>query len=337
MKVSYSIYLVIIIHIFTYSACAQEIALLSPGLTNSFLYNPSLAGGTYKTSGTMFLANRYSHTQIPGHPRSAVLSASMPLSGNKIGIGSNIFIEKINVFQTIYFSSAFAYNLRFDEYKCFSFGLSADVYYTDINLSEVNYNQQEIVDPELVSYSDGKYRLEFSFGLNYNSEKLSFGSTINSISRMFENKTNSSGSSFYSAYIKYSIPVMLDRDLLEPMVTYRQLPYSKPIGNAGFYYSHKYKNEMKRTNAGFFIGGIFLGTGLQFSVIAGFKVLKRVQLSYSYETSGKYHAYLGPSHEISLMANIIDQNPLEVYNEYLNWKDKKLRLKRNLSRKNKTF
>ncbi|MBN1414870.1 MAG: PorP/SprF family type IX secretion system membrane protein [Bacteroidales bacterium] len=307
---------------------SQEMPVLSPGFTNSFLYNPALAAGTYKTTGTVLLVHKSTFTQVAGHPVSTVLSASLPLKNHKIGLGANLFHEKINVFQTTYFSPAFAYSLNFNKYKTLAFGLSTDLYYTDIDLRKVNYDRAEINDPELSGYSDGKYYLDFSLGINYYSRIISFGATVNRVVQLFKNNC------YYSAYARLSLPVAQERDVIEPLLTYRQLPFSRPVGNLGLTYSYKNINRFGFRTDGLITGGVFVSTNMQLGFMAGFKVLKRVQLTYNYETSGKYQHYVGPSHEISLVLNIIDLSPMEWYNEYLKWYRHKNRIGKRLFKTN---
>ncbi|MBN2610398.1 MAG: PorP/SprF family type IX secretion system membrane protein [Bacteroidales bacterium] len=313
------------------SAYNQELPLLSPYYTNSFLYNPSLAGGAFNTTGSFFIANRKNFVHVAGHPVSNILSAHVPLKKNKCGIGGKILLNNTNVFQTVYSSVAFAYHIPFDHFKSLSFGLSSDLYHMGIDMSTVNVADRHIIDPNILKYSNGEWLLNFSTGFNFQTERLSVGGTINSLRNSYKPFDDGKMYSLYSAYLKYTIPVFLRRDILQPMVVYRQLPFSNPIGNAGIFYSYKSKNSLDRINDGFLLGGVFISTNFQISMMAGINILKRLQLTYNYETSGSYQGYIGASHEIALTYNIIELSKSDWSNEYLTWYEKKLKLKRFLS------
>jgi type IX secretion system PorP/SprF family membrane protein len=319
---------IIFLSVICNSLFAQELPLLNPGYANSFLYNPSLAGGSFNTNGSFFIANKNSFVDINGHPASGILSAHMPIKKYSCGIGSNIFFNSTNVFQTFYSSIAFAYHIVLDRDKSLSFGLSADLYHIGVDMSEVNITNNNLPDPNIFKYSGGKWLLNFSSGFNFQTNLFTLGGTVNNLRSSIVSKTNTAMSSYYSAYLKFSIPAFLNRDIIQPMIIYRQLPFSNPVGNAGLFYSYKSKNSIDRFNDGYLLGGVFLNTNLQVSILAGFKILKRMQLTYNYESSGQYQGYIGASHEIMIIYNIIELSPSDRSNEYLTWYGKKLKLKR---------
>jgi len=311
---------------------SQELPLLSPGFTNSFIYNPSLAGGPFNTKGSFFIANKNSFIGVEGHPVSTILSAHIPVKKYNCSVGANFFFNRTNVFQTLYSSVAFAYHIVLDRDKSLSLGLSSDIYHIGADMSKVKVGNNTISDPNIVKYSEGKLFLNFSSGINYQTELFSIGGSVNNLKNSIVSKTNATMFSYYSAYLKFSIPVYANRDIIQPMITYRQLPFADPVGNAGFFYSYISKNSLDRFKDGYLLGGVFLNTNLQVSFLAGFKILKRVQLTYNYELSGQYQSYVGSSHELTLQYNIIELSPSDWSNEYHTWYGKKLKLKRFIAR-----
>lgn len=311
---------------------SQELPVLSPIHTSSFLYNPSLAGGMFNTTGSFFVSHKSSFSGVPGNPVSNVFSGHAPVSKFNIGLGGNLFIDKANVVQTIYSSVAFSYHLVLDHYQSISFGVSTDLYHLGVDMQSINVVNNDRVDPNILKYNDGELKLDFSFGLNYQTEFLALGGTANRL-RQFPAFTKGSDFSncYYSAYVKGIIPTAMQRDRFEPMITYRQLPYTSPIANLGFIYSYKSRNTVDKIEDGYITGGTFIGSGGQISAMLGIKLIKRIHLLYCYESSGKYQKYIGPSHELTLTYDIIVLNKIDRNSEYLIWGTRKTKLKRKLS------
>ncbi|MBN1184099.1 MAG: PorP/SprF family type IX secretion system membrane protein [Bacteroidales bacterium] len=323
---------IVFIFLSVFSNCniGQEIPLLSPVYSNSFLYNPALAGGAFNTNGSFFVSNHRSFVNVNGHPVSNIFGAHMPIKKYNCGIGGNVFINRTNFLQTEYSSVAFAYHISFEKNKSLSFGLSSDLYHVGVDLEKVTNNNEILNDPDILKYMNGSWLINFSSGVNYQTEWYSVGGTMNNTRNVITSLSNNKMNSYYSAYFTCFIPVCLNRDIIQPMVIYRQLPYSSPLGNLGLLYSYKSKNSLDRFYDGYTMGGFFVNTNLQMSFLAGFKVAKRLQLTYNYESSGRYHRYIGASHEVTLIYNIIELSFSDRNNEYLTWYGRKLKLKRNL-------
>ena len=304
-----------------FSIC-QELPLLSHSTVNSFLYNPSLAGSDFDSKGTIYLVHKHSFSSIGGHPVLSMISGNIPVNDFHIGIGGNIFYEKVNVLQTIYGSAAFSYHLLVDRYKRLSLGLSADMYYMGLNHDDLKLYNESLYDPIINEYENGKMRLDFSAGFNYQTERLAIGGTINSL-RATIITSESEYSNYHSAYIKYSIPVFYQRDLIEPMITYRSIPFSTPQGSFGLYYSYKKQNTLGSLKDGYLIVGASISTNLSAGMTAGIRLLKRTKLFYNFESAGKYHKYLGYSNEITLRFDNVNLNYIEQGREYHKWNQRR--------------
>src|SRR5690349_4335796 len=84
---------------------AQDIPLFSQKLTNSFMYNPALAGHTF---GSATLSYRQNYAKVNGSPTNYFLSVHAPIANHKAGIGGNFYQEDVTFIRNTYASAAFA-------------------------------------------------------------------------------------------------------------------------------------------------------------------------------------------------------------------------------------
>ena len=87
---------------------AQDIPLYSQKLTNSFIYNPALAGHTF---GSITFSHRKNFTGVNGSPTNNFFSFHTPIKNHKLGVGGNLYTEQVGINNNIYASGAFAYHL----------------------------------------------------------------------------------------------------------------------------------------------------------------------------------------------------------------------------------
>src|SRR5690348_15048550 len=105
-------YLVIgIILLMNITGYAQDIPLFSQKLTNSFMYNPAVAGHNF---GSATFSYRKNYAQVNGAPVNYFLSVHSPVANHKVGIGANLYQEEVTFLKNTYASLAFAYHIRFD-------------------------------------------------------------------------------------------------------------------------------------------------------------------------------------------------------------------------------
>jgi type IX secretion system PorP/SprF family membrane protein len=287
---------------------------------NSFLYNPSLAGADMDSKGSVMLVRQECMRAITGHPKLTLLSGNMPLKNYRIGIGGNLLLEQVNFVQQIRANVDFSYHLIFDHIRRLSFGLSTDLTYLTVNKSEVISMDPTLVDPVLLEYEDGKAYLDFSYGMNYHSQVIACGATLNNI-RAMTTKTdmNPSQSGYYSGYLMFFIPVNFHRDMLEPIATIQKLPLSKPIASFGLSYAYRKINTLGKTKDGFITGGLSFDTNLSFGLSLNLQLLKRCRLGYNYQAPGKYFNLLGASHEIVIRFDYLNLTYTQKTDEYYKW------------------
>src|SRR6185295_17642627 len=92
---------------------AQDIPLFSQKLTNSFIYNPAVAGHTF---GSATFSYRSNYSGVQDGPKDYLLSLHTPFANGRFGTGFNVFQENVGVISNTYYSGAFAYHLYFNKF-----------------------------------------------------------------------------------------------------------------------------------------------------------------------------------------------------------------------------
>lgn len=263
---------------------AQDIPLFSQKLTNSFIYNPALAGHTY---GSITFSHRKNFANVNGSATSNFFSIHTPIKNHKMGIGANFFTEQVNVFKNIYASGAYAYHLTLGGSNTLSMGVSAEYNSIGFDVGKLNFDSS-IEDALLANETS----IDFSFGMNYSHKYFKGGVAVNRLATNLE-LTNKAGilSNFYSGYVAGMIPIRSGLDLLEPTFTFRKFSDVNDAWDAGLYYTY---NNMILVGGSWRKGDILSLTG-------GFQINKKLLLGYSYEfVNNNLGNDLGATSELTL-------------------------------------
>src|ERR1041384_8290761 len=102
MKKLYTLFLLFLI---VRAAQGQDIPLFTQKLTNSFIYNPAVAGHNV---GSLTYSYRMSYAGVANAPKSHFISFHTPLAGHRVGFGVNAYQEDINFIKNTYLSAAFS-------------------------------------------------------------------------------------------------------------------------------------------------------------------------------------------------------------------------------------
>ncbi len=314
---------------------AQDLPLVNPSLTNSFFYNPSLAGSLSSSLGLVSVIHRESFRNVSGHPVCDIVGLHIPISNYRFGIGANLYIDRVNAAKTTYGSFSYAYHIPFDRYKKLSLGVSGSLSQIRLDYSKVQVLDKSEYDRLINKYVDRKFKVDFSLGVNYQAERLMVGGTINNLasSGIFHKKENTALFNYFSAFIKYNILLFHKSDQFEPYIAYRQLPLSPPQGDIGFHYSYRRHNSILQVNDTYFTGGFAVGTNLNTIFSLGVNLRNRIRLMYSYEISGRYNWDIGSTNEIILQYNFLNLTYPEWHTDYLRWDNLKHHLRWKLREK----
>jgi type IX secretion system PorP/SprF family membrane protein len=273
----------------------QDVPVYSQKLTNSFLYNPSVAGNTL---GSATLSYRQQWGSVEGSPRTVFFSIHTPFAKHRFGTGFNVYQEKSGVNENLFASGAFAYHLRFTDNNMISAGVSVEYVNT-----KVNYNAVDVIDSNddlLIGNQPNANSVDFSFGLNYSSKYLKLGASANRLGSLVGiSDSTSQFSQFYSAFANLTLPVAGDRDAIEPIVYFRKFANGTHQIDGGLYYT--YKNVVT-------LGGSYR-TGGTIGITAALRISKNLLLGYSREMlSGDFSKNLGASNEFTLRLDFRDHN-----------------------------
>lgn len=278
---------------FTLSVQAQELPDLNQRLTRSIVYNPSLAG---LNSGNISYVYRSYWDNVEGAPQLNLISAQVPVAQYRVGIGLNYYNDKVNILNYNYFSASFAYRFFIGE-NSLSLGLSGEY---SVNKIDPDLVISPDLDPLISDLSENPQRdFDFNFGLHYESKYFSIGGSANRLKSLIQDSTTGiAPPNYYTGYLEGTIPMSGTRDLLQPVISYRQNSQSNnAVGqlDLGIYYHY---NEV--IHAGF-----SYGINNNFGAQVGFSV-EGAMLNYTYSNNfGQTLKGLGDSHEIWIGFNFM--------------------------------
>jgi type IX secretion system PorP/SprF family membrane protein len=276
------------------TALAQDIPLFTQKLTNSFLYNPSVAGNTFG-SGT--LSYRKLWSAVGDAPTTSFASIHTPFAQHRFGIGLNYYQDQIKFNNSIYVSGAFAHHIKITDTRALSLGVSAEY-----NNQRLDFNEADVIDtddPRLMG-GDTRSHVDFSFGASYRTKYMNFGGSANRLTSMAgTDDSTTTFPAYYTGNVQFLLPLAGDRDLLEPIVTYRSNIQGRPQVDAGLYYTY---NDFAT------LGGSYR-TGGTVNLTLGLKLNKRILVGISRDMLvGDISKGVGASYEITLRFDFRDES-----------------------------
>ena len=282
--------------IWGWSVQAQDVPIFTQKLTNSFFYNPAVAGHTY---GSMTFSHRQTFDNLIANN---FVSFHTPLANHRLGAGASVFTDKFSFVQRTYASAAMAYHINFSSYNNLSFGLSAD--YTGINFdfNEINFDSGS--DDPIFGQLQNDTGLDFSFGMHYQHQYFKLGIAANRlVQNWFNNEDNILFDGFYSVMGSGLIPFADRRDVLEPTFNYVSSA-TNSLWNAGLYYTY---------DDAVMLGGAYRQNDI-ISMTASVKLAKKIMLGYTHEISNG-NVNLGSTSEIALRFDFSNYNYQERFKE----------------------
>jgi len=285
--------LILLIITESYLAAGQDIPLFSQKLTNSFIYNPAMAGHTF---GSVTYAYRQNYSNVTGAPKNNFISMHAPFAKHKMGAGLNLFQEDVNFIRNTYASVAGAYHLHFNRYNILSVGVSGE--YNTTRLNGTSNTTSFEPDPVLTQLQTGSPTYDFSFGTNYQTKYLKVGFALNRLSTSWIKKESSNLSNYFSGYVSGMIPVRGGDDLLEPYVAFRKFSETNDTYDLGLYYTY---NNKIMAGAAVRRGSVVNGT-------LGFKFSNKFLVGYSREMiMSSLGGFVGAANEITLRLDFNDE------------------------------
>ena len=305
-----------LLFIIPFAAQSQDLPLYNQKLTNSFVYNPSVAGNG---KGSFTFSNRTFWNGVPGAPRTNLISAHVPFSQHQFGAGFNIIQERIGVSENLYLMGAFAYHLDLNDQLVLSLGLSTE--FTNLSFNSTRFDPQDASDA-LLNNPENRSSLDFSFGTSIKHELFEIGFSSNRLATALSIADLSTQiSQFYTVYALAKLP-LTDRHKIEPTFAYRKLSTESSQWEAGAYYSFR---DAITVGASYRAGGII-------SPALGLLIRDRLLVGYSFEMFGSgVQKEIGGTNEITLRWDFMDntfyknsKNSTSIMRESLAFKRKTL-------------
>jgi type IX secretion system PorP/SprF family membrane protein len=281
---------------------AQDVPLFTQKLSNSFLYNPSVAGNTF---GSLTFSHRKLWSGVQDSPNTNLLSAHTPFAKHNMGTGVNFYSDNVGITQNMYASAAFAYHIKITDERMFSMGISGE--YGSLRINPSKADVVDINDPMLTDIVR-RNNVDFSFGLSYKSKYATLGVSANKLGSMFNlGDTIFQFPAFYSGFLTFQLPIG-DKHLIEPVVNVRSFLNSTVQIDGGLYYAI---HDRILLGVSYRTGGVASGT-------VGVKLAKRLLLGYSYDMfTSDVRKSIGGSNEITIRMDFRDER------FYLNTKNAK--------------
>jgi|GEM_PF-797342 len=290
---------------------AQDIPLFSQKLTNSFIYNPAMAGHTF---GSATFSYRYNYSGVQDGPKDYLLSLHAPFANARFGVGFNVFQEEVGIIKNTYYSGAFAYHIHFNKFTSISMGVSGE--YNKLSLNGIN-EAYIASDPLVIRGLNGQP--DFSTGWMFQNRFVKIGFAINRLSSTWlQSKENKTLTNFYSGSVQGQIPLRGGDDILEPYVAFQKFSGSNNTINAGLYYT--FNNLILLGAAGRMVTATNLSgtaTGSPTTLVnftLGYHLSKYLMVGYSRENIlGAVGGFVGASNEITLRYDFSDQTYKEKF------------------------
>ncbi|MBI3218318.1 MAG: type IX secretion system membrane protein PorP/SprF [Bacteroidetes bacterium] len=274
----------------------QDIPLFSQKLTNSFMYNPALAGHTY---GSITTSYRTNYSGVSDAPKNYFISVHSPFGGHRFGAGANVYQEEVSILKNTYYAGAFAYHLYFNKFNSLSMGIGAEFNQLRFNITGADASYIE-TDPTYIRYKNTSGKPDFSFGLMYQNRFIKAGVAANRLATAWLEPTDKKVlSNYYTGFVQGQIPFRDGQDVLEPYFAFRKFSETNDTYDVGLYYT--YDNKI---TAG---GATRAGNVLNFTLAYRFN--KYLMVGYSREMiTTPVGGFVGSSNEFTLRYDFNDQN-----------------------------
>jgi type IX secretion system PorP/SprF family membrane protein len=282
---------------------AQENERYTQYLYNPTSINPAFAGARGVTS--FFSSYRTQWVDVPGAPKTMMLSAQGVTKNENIGLGLSVLTDKIGPSEQSAIAMDFSYALRLNQKYKLAFGLKASA-----NLLNVDFTKLYLKDgtePTFENNIDNKFSPNVGFGFLLSSDNTSFGVSIpNLLETKFYDKYTSNTSN--SSIAKENLNVYLTADHLfelSPDLLFKPGLLVKVVKDGSL-------QTYASTN--FLIKEVFtIGMAYRFggtiSNLAGFQVNDRMFIGYGYDLeTRKMRNYNTASHELFIRFDLFPKN-----------------------------
>jgi len=166
-------YIIIILLIILASkdAEAQQEAMYSQYMFNSLAINPAYAGSRNVTSATALFRKQW--VGIEGAPETLTFTIDAPTRNKKVGLGLQVFSDRLGITKTNGAFGSYAYRIRFDR-GTLAFGLQAGASQYRADFTSVALNTGNSVDLAF-QQNVNKVLVNLGTGIYYNTDRFYVG------------------------------------------------------------------------------------------------------------------------------------------------------------------
>lgn len=150
---------------------AQQEAMYSQYMFNTLAINPAYAGSRNVTSATALYRNQW--VGINGAPETITFSIDAPLKSKKVGLGLQVFNDKIGITKTTGAFASYAYRIRLQK-GTLAFGLQAGASQYRADFQDVSLTPDPSNDVAF-SQNVNKVLVNVGTGVYYNTDRFYIG------------------------------------------------------------------------------------------------------------------------------------------------------------------
>lgn len=170
MKKSLSISILLLIGLRLFG---QQDAMYSQYMFNTLAINPAYAGSRDILSATALMRSQW--VGVEGAPQTQTLSFDTPLRNKRIGMGVQLFNDKIGITNVTGGFISYAYRI-FGEKSTFAFGLQTGASHFKADFNSVQL-QENGIDYAFLNNID-QVLLNFGAGIYYNTDRFYIGASV---------------------------------------------------------------------------------------------------------------------------------------------------------------
>lgn len=285
--------IIILITCAGHTALAQQEAMYTQYMFNTLAINPAYAGSRNVTSFTALYRDQW--VGIDGAPKTATATLDMPIDDKRIGLGLQVFDDKIGITSTAGAFLSYAYRIRFDR-GTLSFGLQGGASQYRADFTSVALNTGGSGDLAF-SQNINKWLLNFGTGIYYNSDRFYIGL---SSPQMLNNKLNNLSVQGNNSFAGQQLHLFLASGYVFPVgegLNFKPSVLFKEVGGAPIQADLNATLWIKDAIA---IGAQYR-TDASVAGLIELQISSQLRLGYSYDASTtKLVQYNSGSHELML-------------------------------------
>jgi type IX secretion system PorP/SprF family membrane protein len=290
MKIKWG--LVILIAACSVSAKAQQHPMYSQYMFNMLNINPAYAGTRGVVTATALYRNQW--VGIDGAPTTTSIGFDMPIKEKKIGVGLQLYDDKLGIERTTGLNASYAFRIQLTESGTLSLGLQAGILNYRANYTEVRTFQPN--DPSFNQNISGILP-SAAAGIYYNSDRFYIGVSTPALLKTKISYDNSTDISSVTGrdlhlYLASGFVMNLSRDLaLKPSILI------KAVSGAPVEYDLNANLWIQNTLS----LGFSYRTGDAYVGMAELQLSKQLRLGYAYDkTFSDLGSYNNGTHELML-------------------------------------